>query len=84
MQEFTLIDRLPHQSLEGGIELLESLWLYISYRQVGNHWIVSGGDRVLLRTDSRDAAEAFIYGQALAYSSMGPELQEQLRQRWHP
>ena len=84
MQEFSRINRLPHQSLEGGIELLESLWLYISYRQVGEHWIVSEGHSVLLKTDSRDAAEAFIYGHALAYASIGPELQEQLRQRWHP
>lgn len=84
MQELTVIDHLPNKSLEGGIELLKSLWLYISCRQIGAHWIVSGGDRVLLKTDSPDAAEAFIYGLALAYSWMGPELQEQLRMRQHP
>ena len=39
---------------------------------------MKGGEDVLLRTDSRETAEAFLYGLGLAYSVLPPHLFEQL------
>lgn len=72
--EFSFATHLPKGTLEGGIELLDSFWWNISYSQVGDTWVVSGGELVLLRADSREAADAFIYGLALAYSLIPTEV----------
>lgn len=79
MQEFKYIHHLPGKSLEGGVELLNSLSWNISCREENGTWWVRGGDQAMLKTDSREAAEAFLYGMALAYSMCPPEMLEQIR-----
>lgn len=80
MQEYSFVTHLPKGTLEGGIELLDSFWWNITCRQVGDTWVVSGGECVFLRTNSREAADSFIYGLALAYSLIPPEVLEHLRE----
>ena len=49
-------------------EIINKFHWNISCEKSGNLWIVKGGEKVLLRTDSHESLDAFLYGMALAYS----------------
>ena len=53
----------------------------IEVKVVDGRWLVGAGHKVLLKTESRDAADAFIYGVALAHSLLPRKLLEQLRKQ---
>ncbi len=61
-------------SLEDGIELINRFHWFLSVVESkegnieGHHWFVLGGDQVLFSADTREAADAFLYGMALAYA----------------
>ena len=64
-------------TLDRGIELINSLYWHLSVVQKDSIWLVRSGDQVVLRTDSRETVDAFIYGMALAYSILPHELIKQ-------
>ncbi|HEV2237898.1 MAG TPA: hypothetical protein VGR57_14660 [Ktedonobacterales bacterium] len=68
MQELVWLNRLPDNRLEGGIELVNRLYWNITWWEHEGHWYVKAGEDIILRTDSRQSAEAFLYGLSLAYA----------------
>jgi hypothetical protein len=59
---------LPSSSLEGGIDLLNRFQWNMAVEQHGSEWRVYGGHKILIRSDSRETVDAFIYGMALVHA----------------
>lgn len=78
MQDLLWMKHLPGETLEGGIALVNRLYWSITWNDDGQRWCVWAGEDLLLRTDSRESADAFLYGLGLAYSVLPTELFEQL------
>jgi hypothetical protein len=78
MVEMVWLDHLPEGTLDSGMQLANRLYWNIYWWEHEGRWFVKGGESVLLRTDSRETAEAFLYGLGLAYSVLPPHLFEQL------
>jgi hypothetical protein len=78
MFEMPWLDRLPGGTLDGAVELANRLYWAISVDEHQGRWVVRGGEVVLLRTDSRQTVEAFLYGLGLAYGAIAREAFEQL------
>ncbi len=75
MNELLMIDKyFPGANLEGGIELANRLEWGLSVQMAGDEYVVSSGDEPILRTDSKDALQTFIYGLGLAYAVLPEEL----------
>jgi hypothetical protein len=69
MNELLMLESLfPGGNLEGGIQLANRLDWGLSVQKAADHWVVLSGDQVLLRTETREALEAFVYGMGLAYA----------------
>ncbi len=88
LQEMPWLDQyhLPGGTLEGGIELANRLEWNMAWGE-GNDgwWYVWGGEKTVLKTNSREAAEAFLYGIGLAYGVLPEGIfdrLEELVRRW--
>jgi len=69
MNDLLMLDRyFPGGNLEGGIELANRLDWGLSVQMAGNDFVVSSGNEPILRTESKDALQSFIYGLGLAYA----------------
>ncbi len=71
MQDMRWLDHLPDGTLESGVELANRLYWDISWGQCGQQWCVWVGgveQHLLLRTNTREALDAFLYGLGLAYA----------------
>jgi hypothetical protein len=58
----------PDNSLEIWLKRVNELKWNINVRKFQDQWIVCSGDQDVLRTDSYEAVEAFLYGLSLAYT----------------
>lgn len=75
MNELLMLEKyFPAGTLEGGIELANRLDWGLSVRMAGESYVVSSGDEPILRTESKDALQSFIYGLGLAYAILPEEL----------
>ncbi len=75
MNELLMIDKyFPGGNLEGGIELANRLDWGLSVQMAGEDYVVSSGEEPILRTESKDALQTFIYGLGLAYAVLPEEL----------
>lgn len=75
MNDLLMLERyFPDGNLEGGIELANRLDWGINVRMAGDSYVVTSGDEPILRTDSKDALQTFIYGMGLAYAILPEEL----------
>jgi hypothetical protein len=73
MQGMRWLDHLPEGTLASGGELANRVYWDISWGQCGQQWCVwAGGEErhLLLRTDTREAREAFLYGLGLALQAL--------------
>jgi hypothetical protein len=68
----------PDGNLEGGIDLANRLDWGITVRMAGDMYVVSSGDEPILRTETKDALQCFIYGLGLAYAVLPEEMFEYL------
>ena len=71
MHEFRWLNSLhmpPNGTLDDGIALANRLEWHIEWTGNDTVWYVYGGEALLLKTDSEEVAEAFLYGLGLAYS----------------
>jgi hypothetical protein len=69
MNELLMLERyFPGGNLEGGIELANRLDWGLSVQMSGDDYVVSSGNEPILRTESKDALQTFIYGLGLAYA----------------
>ena len=75
---------VPGGTIDGAKAHLESLWWHIKIEFGEGAWTVSAGEQKLLETSSEDAADAFIYGMALAYSLIPDDLLDEVRRRYSP
>ena len=79
MNELLMLEKyFPGGALEGGIDLANRLDWGLTVRMAGEEYVVSSGDEPILRTESKDALQAFIYGLGLAYSVLPEELFQSL------
>jgi hypothetical protein len=75
MNDLLMLERyFPDGNLEGGIELANRLDWGITVRMAGDSFVVASGDEPILRTESKDALQSFIYGLGLAYAVLPDEL----------
>jgi hypothetical protein len=75
MNDLLMLERyFPGGSLEGGIELANRLDWGLSVQMSGDDFVVSSGNEPILRTESKDALQSFIYGLGLAYAVLPEEL----------
>jgi hypothetical protein len=75
MNELLMIDKyFPGGNLEGGIDLANRLEWGLSVQMAGEEYVVTSGDEPILRTESKDALQTFIYGLGLAYAVLPEEL----------
>jgi hypothetical protein len=81
MVELVWLHHLPDDSLESGIDVVNQLYWNITVFQGSESkiWYVMGGEKTILKTDSREVVDAFLYGLALAYSVLPPPVFDQLR-----
>ncbi len=70
MLELSMLSALPSRSLERGVDLLNRFQWNIQIEQQGKEWTVSAGHKLLIRSDSREPVDAFVYGLALAHALM--------------
>jgi hypothetical protein len=73
MLEMPWLDRLPNGTPEGANVLANRLYWSLRLAEGHGRWVVYAGEDVLLRTDSRETAEAFLYGLGLAYGAIPRE-----------
>jgi hypothetical protein len=74
MNDLLMLERyFPDGNLEGGIALANRLDWGLNVRMAGDSYVVSSGDEPILRTESKDALQTFIYGLGLAYAIL-PEV----------
>jgi hypothetical protein len=59
--------------------LLNELKWSISVTEAHSTWSVAAGHRLILKTSSREAVDALLYGLALAYSVLPKSILEQIR-----
>ncbi len=79
MNDLLMLDRyFPGGKLEGGIALANRLDWGLSVQMAGDSYVVSSGDEPILRTENKDALQAFIYGMGLAYAVLPQELFDSL------
>lgn len=75
MNDLLMLEKyFPGGSLEGGIELANRLDWGLSVLMAGEEYVVCSGDQPILRTESKDALQTFIYGLGLAYAVLPEEL----------
>lgn len=70
MFEAKFLATIPGKTLDGALELAKKLLWNLSWRTDEGRWVLFAGDRVLFESDSEDAIWAFIYGLAMAYSTL--------------
>jgi len=67
MRELTLErSHLPGKTLEGAVEFLGGLHWHLGLSEKEGLFYLRTGETLVLKTDSRDVVDAFIYGLALA------------------
>lgn len=74
MHSMRWLDHLSGDGLQGGIDLANRLYWNITWREHEGRWFVYGGEDLIYKADSRDAAEAFLYGLGLAYAVLPDEI----------
>lgn len=75
MNDLLMLEKyFPGGSLEGGLELANRLDWGLTVQTAGLDYVVSSGGEPILRTDSKDALQTFIYGLGLAYAVLPEDL----------
>jgi hypothetical protein len=75
MNDLLMLEKyFPGGNLEGGIELANRLDWGLSVQMSGDDFVVSSGNEPIIRTESKDALQSFIYGLGLAYAILPAEL----------
>jgi hypothetical protein len=75
MNDLLMLEKyFPDGNLEGGIELANRLDWGLTVQMAGLDYVVSSGDEPILRTESKDALQAFLYGLGLAYAVLPEDL----------
>ncbi len=79
MQELAMIGQIPGRNLDAALRFLGELKWEIRIVEAENVLSVGAGHRLLLKTSSRDAVDAFLYGVALAYALLPKPILDQFK-----
>lgn len=80
LEMFWLDDDHVHQgTLSGAIERANEIEWNLKVIEGPPYWTVFAGEKPILRADSKEAIEAFLYGMGLAYGSIMEEAYQHLR-----
>jgi len=82
MLKFDWLAKFPGRNIDGVLEYLNNLGLGVRWGEKNRRWWVATGEKVLLETDERESAEAFLMGMALAYLALPGDLREQIAERY--
>jgi hypothetical protein len=80
MQDLKWLDKLPDRSIEGGVALVSRLGWNLETEQTDGTWRVRAGEDCIFTTDDADALRAFLYGLALGYSVLPPDVIKKIQQ----
>ncbi len=78
MLDLPWLHHIPTGTLEGAITRANRLYWALRVEYHEGRWVVFGGEDVLLRTDSHETLDAFLYGLGLAYGAIPDEAFEGL------
>lgn len=73
MLEMPWLDRIPGGLPESALTFANRLYWAIRVEEVDGRWVVYGGEKSILYTDSREVVDAFLYGFGLAYGAIPAE-----------
>ena len=59
---------------------LETYWNITTFQGSDDHWYIKAGEKVVFKTDSKPALDAFLYGFSLAYNVLPPEVFDVLKE----
>ena len=65
--------------IKDAIGFLDSLDWNLTYQKSGDSWVLFGGDRLIITTETKRELEAFIFGMALGLSVLPDEILEHIR-----
>ncbi|MEQ8676349.1 MAG: hypothetical protein RLP44_10485 [Aggregatilineales bacterium] len=68
--------------LDDAINLANQFYWSITIKQEDDKWVVLTGEKFALVTDSKDTADAFLYGIGLAYSIIPDQLIDKFREMY--
>ena len=71
---------IPNGRLEGALELANQLYWNLTVERGQEYWVVFSGEKAILRTDSQDVLDAFLYGLGLAYGCLPIEIFARLKE----
>lgn len=78
MLDMPWLDRVPDVTLANALAFANRLYWALSVEEGAGRWVVYGGEKVILRTDSRDVVDAFLYAFGLAYGAIPREVFERM------
>jgi hypothetical protein len=82
MQSLVWLDRFEGGTLENGMVRVNELAWDITVVHEESQWLVRGGEKLLLITDSAEAVQAFLYGMALSYAVIPENIMDILRREF--
>lgn len=77
MQTLNLLEEELGSINEARTIINEFHW-FLNIDQIAGNYTVTTGEKVVFTADSREAVDAFIYGMALAYKGLPPQLYAKL------
>ena len=77
MQTLNLLEE-QFGSINEARAIINELHWFLNIDQIGTTYTVTTGETVVFTADSREAVDAFLYGMALAYKGLPPELYAKL------
>ena len=82
MLEMAWLDEyhIHNGTLTGAVELANQLYWNLSVEKGEEYWVVFSGEKAILKTDSHDALDSFLYGMGLAYGCLPEEVFARLRE----
>ncbi len=66
------------------LKILENFWIHVKIERQDEHWLVWGGDQVILSCKTQSEAEAFVLGMAISYATLPENLQDEIRKAFSP
>lgn len=65
-------------SINDARAIINEFHWFLNIDQIAGNYTVTTGEKVVFTADSREAVDAFLYGMALAYKGLPPELYAKL------
>lgn len=67
-------------SMSDAIDLANQFYWHITIEEIGKDWVVKSGEKIIIRSNSKDSIDAFLYGLALGYSIIPDSMVKEFRE----